>query len=279
MALNKYLTKTNAKVAGAVAVGAGTTAVSIWCYKRAKNAIEKAEVEHSEAFEKSIENLPEDAVVPKYIPLAFFDKVKACWKFAVPPLVGSVTTAWLLYSACHDNVAREEAFQKVLSNGQKVAAFAAGTANAVDKASSEVLTEKNKEKFKSAFNTARAENAVNTSPLEATRVVDTGHGDTLFYDPIINVVFKSSKETIETAIANLNASTRFDDKIPYNDVCEALDIPCVPIGDLLWISKHSDGIVEARFDDATLPLGSPDTPCTLMELTSVSLEFEGLSHA
>lgn len=73
---------------------------------------------------------------------------------------------------------------------------------------------------------------------EDSSIIDTGNGDTLFYDYWSHQVFKSSREAIERAEIEFNRFLVNEGQMCLNDFYDLLGIDRIPLADYVGINAH-----------------------------------------
>lgn len=139
----------------------------------------------------------------------------------------------------------------------------------------EVLGEKSEKKVRDAM----AQEQVIKNPVSDNDILDTGLGDTIFYDPYSSRYFKSNIESVRRALNNLNYRLMSEMWVSVNDLYEEIGLAPTKMGDQLGWNIDAGLIYvgnAAEFRAATMPDGRP---CLVLD-TDVSIAprynyFEG----
>ena len=102
------------------------------------------------------------------------------------------------------------------------------------------------------------EEHINNLAFHEDGVVYTGHGNTLFFDPISKVVFRSSQNYIEKTINNLNWKMTMGNEpyISLSDFYAENDLPDYALGNELgW--RTDKGCIDISFPAAKTNTGEP----------------------
>ena len=102
-----------------------------------------------------------------------------------------------------------------------------------------------------------------SNPVDNTRVIYTGKGDSLAYDCISGRYFYTNYEKVRQAVNNINEKLLYETNVPLNDLYADLGIPTVAIGDVLgWNGNGYGDKLDVNF---TSQLTEDGTPCLVLD--------------
>lgn len=108
---------------------------------------------------------------------------------------------------------------------------------------------------------AVAKDLVEKNPVTETEVIETGHGKTLCYDPLINRYFRSDVEYIRRCVNDINERLLHEDYANLNDFYYLMGLPEGAIGyNLGW--DVNKGLISMNFSSC---LASNNDPCLSMD--------------
>lgn len=119
------------------------------------------------------------------------------------------------------------------------------------------------EKKEKDIEEAVATKAINNNPLSNHNgnVLWTTGGDYLCYDKLTNQYFRSSKNTVESIINQLNHEMFTSMTITMDEYCLALGINSCELGDDLGWDINKNGLIDVTF---TAKLADNGEPCTVI---------------
>lgn len=190
----------------------------------------------------------EEAEKEKNEKLTPIEKVKVAWKPYIPAVVTGVASTACLIGANTVNAKRNAALATALKLSE----------TAFTEYKEKVVEEVGEEKAKVIQEKANTERVNQQVMFHEDGIVHTGGGNTLFFDPISKVVFKSSKVSIQEAINKLNWTMTYGNE-PYAslaDFYDAIKIPEYALGNELgW--RTDKGLIDIAFDLAETNAGEP----------------------
>lgn len=163
------------------------------------------------------------------------EKVKLTWKLYLPSVGLGVTSVALLLYASKIDSAKLATVSSAYSLSEK--AF-----KEYKKAVKETVGEK-KEK---EVNDKLSENQLAENPLSRSKVLITGNGETLCFDPLSGRYFKSDIEKIKKAENELNLVLRNEDYSSLNSFYDMLNIEPIKLGSNLGWNINSDGYIDVK---------------------------------
>ena len=180
-------------------VGAGSLVAStVLAVKATPKAVEAIKEE------KEKQDIPEDQKLP------FKDTVRVTYKYYIPAagcMAGGLTGVGVGTHIFRKQ--RKELQAKNASLGLALGAAEAGIATyqkeIEERCGKEVAEEVYTKAKDDATEYVRQQEAVNSKKSTVRDVESTGEGDQLFYDPFLGKFFRSSSDSIHTAVAQLNA--------------------------------------------------------------------------
>lgn len=197
---------------------------------------------------KLIEAKKKEENVDKLPPI---DVVKVTWKCYIPAAISGVTSAACLIGAHSVHAKRHAA----IATAYKLSETA--LAEYKDKVI-ETIGEKKEKTVRDKV----AQKKIEEKPLSKSEVIITKKGDLLCFEPTSSRYFKSDKETIRSAINNLNEQMLHDmfGYVSLNDFYDELGLDHTSIGDDLgW--NIEDGQIRVDFSY----MGADDgTPCMVI---------------
>lgn len=182
------------------------------------------------------------------------DIVKLTWKVYLPPvLLGSATIACII-GANSIGMRRNAALASVYS-------LTEATLKEYQNKVVETIGVTKEQKIRDDI----AKDRVEANPVDESKIIFTGKGETLCYDSLSGRYFKSDIEKIRKAENQLNRDLLADNFVSLNEVYEALGLPPIQIGEdlgwSLWIDE-ADSLVSMKFSSQLTPEG---TPCLVLD--------------
>lgn len=211
---------------------------------------------------KLIEEKKEEQGVNKLTPV---ETVKAAWKPYIPAVVTGVASTVCLIGANKVNAKRNAALATALKLSE----------TAFNEYQEKVVEEVGEEKEKVIREKANVERVNQQLVFHEDGVVHTGNGNTLFFEPISKTVFRSSRNSIEKAINELNWKMTYGSEpfMALEDFFDAINIPKYALGNELGWST-TKGLIDVSFDPSTTDTGEP---CLSIEyLTPPEWDFDNL---
>lgn len=135
------------------------------------------------------------------------------------------------------------------------------TVERLDRQLDENLGERKAQKLRNAAN----EEKMNEVPIPRDdAIILTGNGTYLCFDRLSGRYFRSSIAAIQRAITNANQQLQDEMYLTYNDLCDYLDIPMIPLGEFVrWDINVQGFLTEQRWDYC----GAENTgePCLILD--------------
>lgn len=122
----------------------------------------------------------------------------------------------------------------------------------------ELLGEKKEQKIADATTGEK----VKRNPMSTDKLVRTGRGDTLCYEPLSGRYFLSDIEYIRKIINDMNVMLINQSFITINELYYALDLPETKIGDEIGWEVENGRLIEPLF---TSTLTEDNTPCLVLD--------------
>lgn len=248
-----------------VMAAAGFITSTIMAVRATTKAIEKIEKEketiysemeeHYDEVNENNENEDETYELPEWEEFKLHpkDAVRVSWKYYMPSVLATGLSIALLAIACKETNKKLTALATACSLAER------GLFEYQNK-TLETIGAQEERKIQQAV----AESVVSKArPVAYEEVLDAKGGNTLCYDPIRELYFRSDANTIRQTINSLNYElTHFNDMyIAYNDFYYKMDLPeWCPLGDDLgW--NLDGGLIE--FPDFTSHIKN-DEPCLVL---------------
>lgn len=237
-------------------VGTGTAIVmAVVATPKAMNAIsEEIDRKNEENLQEAEENGLEE--YDKVESLTKREVVKVAWKYYVPTALTAAVSIGCIIGANEINHKRNA----VLATAYEL------TTTAMDEYKEAVIDEVGEEKaiaIEDKVVKKRKEKADITHELMT--VIDTGNGDTLYYDQTSARYFRSDIVSIGESINKLNFNMmQCENYVSLNDFYEAIGLPCTSTGDDYgW--NVDGGLIEYRLSSQ---IGPKDEPCAVLVFTN-----------
>lgn len=131
----------------------------------------------------------------------------------------------------------------------------------IDKKLEEEVGERKAAKIRSSANEEKMREI--PVPLDDA-IILTGHGSYLCFDRLSGRYFRSSISSIKDAITNANQQLQDEMYVTYNELCDYLDIPMIPLGDdIRWDINIHGFLTTKRWDYC----GAENTgePCLILD--------------
>lgn len=197
---------------------------------------------------KALEKIEEAKQEEKKDKLTPVETVKVAWKPYIPAIITGVTSTACLIGANTVNAKRNAALATALKLSE----------TAFTEYKEKVVEEVGEEKEKVIREKANEERINQQLIFHEDGVVHTGNGNTLFFEPISKTVFRSSRNSIEKSINELNWKMSYGNE-PYlslEDFLDALKLPRYALGNELgWCTTK--GLIDVSFVPSTTDTGEP----------------------
>ena len=187
--------------------------------------------------------------------LTKIEVVKTAWKPYIPAVVTGVASVACLVGASSVNARR---------NAALAAAYALSETTLADYKEKvvETIGEKKAQEVKDAI----AKDKIENDPVSRKEIIIADKGETLFYESLSGRYFKSTYESIRSAVNTLNEQLLFDEYISLNEFYEAIGLDDLqPLGEQLqWhVSPDSSdkGLIQIEFSPQ---LTDNMTPCAVI---------------
>lgn len=189
-------------------------------------------------------------LVMQAVQLKPFDYVKYTWKLYMPAVATGATGIACIIGSTSVSVRR---------NASLIAACAiTETRFSEYKDKVKELFGKKEDDVRSAINEDRIKN----DPVEEDKIVDTGKGDTLFYDAFSGRYFKSDISYVERAVNLLNHQLLYDEGVSLNDFYDLILLEPNKFGEDFGWNRNTNGLVELNLDSK---LADDGTPCVVLD--------------
>lgn len=189
--------------------------------------------------------LIEEAKAEKGEELTKLETVKAAAKVYIPPMITAATSTACIIGASKINRKRNAALATAYALSE------AALNEYKDKVVATIGEKKERE-----IQDAIAKDNVDNVPLHTKEVYITDNGNTLCYDVMSGRYFRSSMETLKSAICDLNFQMMDDVWVTLNDFYDAIGLKQTQQGDLLGWSV-ADGKIQPRFSSQISEKGEP----------------------
>lgn len=188
----------------------------------------------------------EDATNEKEDDLTPLEIVKATWKCYIPAAVTCVAATGCLIGSCSTSVRRHAA----LATAYKLSETALTEYQ-------EQVTETIGEKKEKNIQAKVAEKQIEKAPVDQHNIISTGHGNTLFLDPLSQRYFRSDLEFIRRAENNLNKEILHSmyGTVNINEFYDEIGIDRTETGDMMgWNTDH---MMDLNITPGAAPWGEP----------------------
>lgn len=225
--LTKRMGKIAADNSPAILTAIGVTGTLTTAYLAAKGAFKSAEV-IADAEEKQNVKAIDD---PEVYPLTTQEKIELTWKNYLPAATSAVLTVTAIICANRISDRRTAAMASAYSIVEK--SYAEYRAKTLEK------TNKTKEQ---AIRDEIAQDRINANPVSQSTIILTKGGSTLCEDAWNNRYFTSSRNIIDKAVNDFNASLLKQDHLSLSEFWHLLGIPSTSNSDN--IGWRSDRLLE-----------------------------------
>lgn len=89
------------------------------------------------------------------------------------------------------------------------------------------------------------------------KIIETGDGDTVFYEPLSGRYFKSRKTQIERVVNCVNSQLNDSEFVLLNEVYHELNLPDIGLGETLGWMYEFTGLIDISFTPIESPWGEP----------------------
>ena len=194
--------------------------------------------------------LVDAAEAEKGEPLTKKEVVKTCWKCYIPTVATVTASTACVIGASKVHTKRNAALATAYQLSES--ALAKYSEKVV-----ETIGEKKEEAIKAKVNKEKLDN----NPVENTKVIITGKGETLCCDVLFGRYFESDIDKIKRAIAEINYTLVCDGYVSLNDFYDELGLDHIDVGDDLgW--KVDQGKLDVDFGSQ---IASDGRPCITIE--------------
>ena len=135
------------------------------------------------------------------------------------------------------------------------------TVDRLDRQLEENLGERKAQKIRNAANEEKMREI--PVPTEDT-IIKTGNGNYLVFDRLSGRYFRSSIAAIQTGVTNANQQMQDEMYLTYNDLCDYLDIPMVPLGEHVRWDINKQGFLTTKRWDYCGAEGTGE-PCLILD--------------
>lgn len=187
--------------------------------------------------------------------LSIQDTIKVCWKLYLPVVALEAASISLLVGSHRESARRSAALYTLYSVSEQ-------TLKDYREEVKEAIGEKKERNLSEKVATRKA----SSDSLVVDRILDTGEGNTIFYEPITKHYFKSSKAFVDKGINALNKKLRSGSEpdICFNDLLTELRLPELVtkhLYDLIWDGNSGEYIDY----EAGSMLTVNDEPCMVLD--------------
>lgn len=184
--------------------------------------------------------------------LTVIETVKATWKPYVPAAVTGVVSIGCLIGASSVNAKRNAA----LATAYQLSSTALADYK-------EKMIETVGEKKEKAIRDKIAQDKVDKNPVESAKVIITGNGKTLCYDPQFGQYFESTIDDIKRAVTELNYRMvdRGEEYVSLNDFYDELGVDRIDVGEDLGWNVGRDGKIVVT---TSATIAKNNTPCVVI---------------
>ena len=190
--------------------------------------------------------LIEEATYEKEDDLTPLEVVKATWKCYIPAAVTCAAATGCLIGSCSTSVRRHAA----LATAYKLSETAL---DEYKEQVTETIGEKKEKDIQDKVNRKQIEK----TPVVEDNIINTGHGNTLFLDPLSQRYFRSNLEFVRRAENNLNKEILHSiyGTVNINEFYDELGIPRTDTGDMMgWNTDH---MVDLNITTGETPWNEP----------------------
>lgn len=164
-------------------------------------------------------------------------KIKLCWKQYVFPVIIAVISIMCIIFARRIDSGRTAALLTACKISEEASERFQDTTR-------EVVGDKEYDKIKHKI----AEKELKENPIFEGNVINTGSGNTLYYEPFSNQYLRCSRDYIDRGINLVNKKLREEDTIDVNDYLECFQLPLIDAqttGALEW--DINNGYLDLEF--------------------------------
>jgi hypothetical protein len=179
-----------------------------------------------------------------------FDKVKITWKCYIPAGIVGATAIGCIIGANTVHVRRNAALASMYTLSE----------TAFREYKTKVIEEIGKPK-ETKIRDEIARDRIANNPPQSDKVIFTGTGDILCYDPKSDRYFLSSYETIRQKINDLNYRLRNEMQIPLNDFYYELNLKPTTLGDQMQFDIEK-GQIDVHY---STQLSDEGRPCLVLD--------------
>ena len=178
------------------------------------DAVKKSEEDIRQAEEETNAELPEDS---DWLEMPRKEKIKLCWKHFIPGAALYLVSVGMIIGGQKVSLARLAAVTGLLQLRSK-------DLEDLKKKIIEKDGEKKLDEYKKAIEQDRI------SAIPTTTMYNTGHGNTIFYDPMSGMFFLSDIWHVERAVIHLIEAVRSENYYELSDFYHDLDLPKISCG-------------------------------------------------
>lgn len=229
-------------------------------------AVKRSEEEIQEAEIEANDGVPED----EYVEMPTKEKIKLCWKYYIPGGLMYIGSVALILAGQKVSLARLAAVTGLLKLRSKD----------LEDLKNKIVEKDGKKKL-NEYQTAVEQERVCIGPN--TSIYNTGHGGTIFYEPMTGTLFYSDIWHVQRAIIHMIEAVRSENYYALSDFYNDLDMPKNSCGQYFAFpySLNRDlklDAPEALFDYiAADDVGGDHRPCIYLNILGrldPSYEFE-----
>lgn len=183
--------------------------------------------------------------------ISWQDTIKLCWKPYVSPFLMGATSIACILGAQSVNTKRNAALASLYS---------------LTKSTLDDYQEKVKERFgekkEELVRGDVAQKRMDAKPASGEHIIETGRGETLFFDSMSGRYFKHDMETIRRIINDLNHDLIGAMWVPLNDLYYAMGLEGIDLGE--QVGWTVDELIDIKFTPKFADDGK--TPCVAMSV-------------
>jgi hypothetical protein len=163
------------------------------------------------------------------------DILKISWKYYIPCVITVLSSGACIIGASVINHKRNAALATAFSVSELAL-----------KEYKEKVTDKIGQEEVKKIDDSIASDMVKNNPPVDNKIIDTGNGKTLFYDPMSATYFYSTMEDVKKAVNDTNKEMLHDSYVTVNQLLLNLDLNSILIGDEFgWDFDH--GLIDISF--------------------------------
>jgi len=186
-------------------------------------------------------------------PLTKKESFKLVWRYYIPTVISGITTVACIVGSNHINLKRNAAIATAFTLTD--AALREYQSKVV-----ELMGEKKDQKIRDEI----AQDKLNNDPIDESRVIITGRGDSLFYDSLSGRYFRSNIESIRKIQNDFNAELLVEMYKTLNEFYDLVGLEETEMGkDVGWNTDNGlNGMLDIHF---SAKIATDGVPCVVLE--------------